>query len=101
MIEVRIEWPSGQVTELKNIPAKQILTITEPGGQPRLQVTRVNGIVQFAFNGDAGQKYAIEASSDLRAWSELTTLTGALEPVVFNDTGRSSNSQTFYRTVIR
>ena len=99
--EVRIEWPSGQVTELKNVPARQILRITEPGGKPQLHVTRVQGVVQFSLRGDAGQKYAIEASNDLRAWSEVTTLTGALESVVFNDAGRSSSDQTFYRAVIR
>ncbi len=99
--EIRIEWPSGQVTELKNVPAKQILRITEPGGKPQLHVTRVQGVEQFSLRGDAGQKYAIEASSDLLTWSEITTLTGALEPVVFNDAGRPSDSQTFYRAVVR
>lgn len=99
--EVRIEWPSGQITELKNIPAKQFLTITEPGGQPRLNVTRANGKVEFSLSGDAGQTYAIEASSDLRTWSEVTRLTGALTPVVFNDAGQSSNSHAFYRAVVR
>jgi hypothetical protein len=29
---VRVEWPSGQVTELRNVASKQILTITEPPG---------------------------------------------------------------------
>jgi hypothetical protein len=29
---IRVEWPSGQVTEMHNVAAGQILTITEPPG---------------------------------------------------------------------
>ena len=36
---VRIEWPSGTTQELSNVAANQFLTVTEPGGEPRLAAT--------------------------------------------------------------
>ena len=66
---VRIEWPSGTVQELTNVPAQQFLTVTEPGGEPRLEATRENGKAQLTLTGKQGSRYAIETSTALPIWN--------------------------------
>ncbi len=97
--EVRIEWPSGQVTELKNVPVKQLLTITEPGGPPRLAASVDNGSTRLTLTGDIGKSYTIESSSDLRVWTLLTILTGAVDPVLFTDPAAGNSPTRYYRAV--
>src|SRR5258708_21310374 len=65
---VRIEWPSGTVQELVNVASKQFLTVTEPGGEPRLAATRENDTVQLTLTGKQGSRYAIETSTALPNW---------------------------------
>jgi hypothetical protein len=48
---LRIEWLFGAVQEFPNVPAKQILTITEP---PRLLPGLANGMPQFTLKGAPG-----------------------------------------------
>ena len=90
------------MTELKNIAAKQILTITEPGGALKLSAAIVGGAIQLTLTGDSGKTCALEASSELRVWTPLTNLTGAAEPVPFTDPNSvSSLRRFFYRAVVR
>ena len=70
--EVRVEWPSGQVTELKNVASKQFLTITEPGGAPRLQAVWSNGSLRFTLTGDPNETYRLDQSRDLRTWQPFS-----------------------------
>jgi hypothetical protein len=66
---VRIEWPSGLVQELRDLPADQILSVTEPF---RLEVM---GPGQFCLRGWRGQVSTVEASADLRTWNAIATVT--------------------------
>ncbi|MEW6160187.1 MAG: CRTAC1 family protein [Verrucomicrobiota bacterium] len=78
---VRIEWPSGILQELRNVPAKQILTVTEPPSlAPIVKVT--NEMVELTVRGWKGFTYVVEASSDLHSWTQIgtaTNFTGVLQ----------------------
>ena len=95
---LRIEWPSGIVTEFHTVSANQILTVTEP---PKLEPTVkvLNGMVELKVRGWKGFTYAIEASSDLKMWQRLGTaqnLTGTLQ-AADPDAGAARR---FYRLVV-
>ncbi|HZM01395.1 MAG TPA: choice-of-anchor tandem repeat GloVer-containing protein [Candidatus Saccharimonadales bacterium] len=95
---LRIEWPSGAVQEFPNVAPRQILTITEP---PRLMATLTNGVPQFSIKGGRGFQYDIEASTNLAAWSPISTLTitnlSGLAQIIDN-TAPGANPR-FYRAV--
>jgi hypothetical protein len=90
---MRIEWPSGIVQELRDLPAKQILTVTEP---VRLQAT---GLGQFQFKSWKGQAFTIKASADLTAWNSIATVTNLTGTVEFTDPEAGLLAQRFYRLV--
>ena len=90
---VRIEWPSGLVQELHDVAPKQFLTITEPA---RLQVL---GPGAFRVQSWKGMTFEVQASTDLKQWSPVNTvtnLTGALE---FTDPDAANHLRRFYRAV--
>jgi hypothetical protein len=95
---LRIEWPSGIVQEFQNVAPKQILTITEP---PRLLASTTNGVPQFSLKGGRFMQYDIQASSDLMAWSPVSTVTitnlsGTAQII---DPGAPGSDHRFYRAV--
>jgi hypothetical protein len=78
--EVEVLWPSGNVTTLRNVAARQILTVTEPDDRLRLKVRAVaaGGELrqwELSVTGPAGTAVAIEASTDLGAWTEAARVT--------------------------
>ena len=97
---LRIEWPSGTVQEFPNVPAKQILTITEP---PRLLTTTTNGTPQFYLKGGRGFQYEVDSSPDLSAWSSIgvLTITNLNGTTTIVDTNPPALDQRFYRAVSR
>jgi hypothetical protein len=48
---------------------EQFLTVTEPGGEPRLAAARQNGQMQLTLTGKQGSRYAIETSTALPNWN--------------------------------
>jgi hypothetical protein len=98
---VRVEWPSKKVQELKGVATDQFLTITEPGGQPRLSIVVQPEGLQFKLVGDLGTSYRIERSSDLTTWQPLTTvtITSADGAAAFSDTAAAAQARRFYRAV--
>ena len=88
--------------ELHNVASKQFLTVTEPGGEPRLAAARENGQVQLTLTGKQGSRYALETSTALPNWTSagltvtVTNLSGA---VTFPAPGRPDGAQRFYRAV--
>jgi len=62
---VEIEWPSGRKQTLSDVVARQILTVIEPGGAPRLSVTP-DGVLHL--EGDPNKAYLVESSSQLTEW---------------------------------
>jgi enediyne biosynthesis protein E4 len=98
---VRIEWPSGTTQELTNVAANQFLTVTEPGGEPRLAATRQNGQLQLTLIGKQGSRYAIETSTGLPTWNSTAltlTVTNQSGAVIF-PAPATNVAQRFYRAV--
>ena len=92
---VRIEWSSGIVQELHNVPANQILSVTEP---VRLQAT---GRGAFEFRSWKGQIFGVEASTDLSVWSSLGSVTNTSGLIQFSDPEALSFAARFYRVLPR
>ena len=60
-------------------------------------VTVSNGVVQLVITGPVGGAYAIEASSNLATWTQLTTFTNTTGTYQYTDTSSTNNSTGFYR----
>ena len=99
---VRIEWPSGTVQELSHVAAQRFLTVTEPGGEPRLAARHENGEVQLTLTGKQGSRYALETSTALTNWNSAAltvTVTNRSGAVTFPAPGATSEPRRFYRAV--
>ena len=92
---LRIEWPSGIVQELSNLPANEFLTVTEP---PRLRPLASNG---FQIQCWLNQSFDIQASTDLAAWTHVTTLTNETGTLEFHDPDTSNHDCRYYRVMSR
>lgn len=95
---LRIEWPSGIVQEFRDVPAKQLLKVTEP---PRLKASHETGQFLMSLPGGKGIVYEIQSSGDLTEWTSvglLTNVTGRLE---FRNPESVSKRRGFYRAVLR
>ena len=77
---IRIEWPSGIVQELANVPVDQFLTVIEER-QLGLSCTirPENGVFVLKVTAEPGQTVRIYASEDLANWEEKESLTGSGE----------------------
>jgi hypothetical protein len=72
---LRVEWPSGIVQEIFNVPGRQILTVTEhqdgATNAPSLAMSNVaDGTVQLTATGQADLRYVFEGSTDLAQWTK-------------------------------
>jgi hypothetical protein len=90
---LRIEWTSGIVQELHNVPAKQYLTVTEPA---RLAMPSPGELHVQCWKGMA---YQIEGSPDLSVWTPLATVTNLTGKLQWTDPGAPGPSARFYRAV--
>jgi hypothetical protein len=73
---LRIEWPSGIVQEFADVGVRQILTVFEPGLEPRLSrpVLGADGRFRFDLSGEPEKSHRIESSPDLSDWSTVQRL---------------------------
>jgi len=71
---VRVEWPSGQVSELTNVAARQQLTLVEEGDPVHLAAGRSGNEFALTLRGYRGVPYVLERSTDLWHWSAITNL---------------------------
>lgn len=79
---LRIEWPSGRVQEWHGVPARQSLTMVE---RTDLAASLgASGEVSLAIQGPRQQRYRVEASGDLKAWSQIGSVT------ITNENGTAS-----------
>jgi hypothetical protein len=90
---LRIEWSSGIVQELRDVPARQTLTVTEP---PRLEMLQAGVLKVRCWKG---QEFSIESSTDLRQWQTLSTLTNLTGTLEFDDAEAVHHVMRFYRAV--
>jgi enediyne biosynthesis protein E4 len=101
---VRIEWPSGIVQQLTNVPGSQSLTVIEHQKEattpPSLAASKSgDGKVQLSVTGQTNLLYVFGASTDLVQWTKIavrTNLTGTLE---FTPP-TSSGPRQFYRVLM-
>ena len=70
---LRLEWPSGIVQELHNVPRKQTLTVVERTDL----VIAANGTGEFdlMLKSPRQQRYRVDACTNLVNWSSVTSLT--------------------------
>ncbi len=90
---LRIEWPSGIVQELRNVAARQILTVTEP---PRL-IPRSAGTFQIQSSVD--QAFDVETSTDLETWSTAATVRNTTGVLAFEDPKAAQHQSRYYRVL--
>jgi enediyne biosynthesis protein E4 len=97
---VRIEWPSGTVQEFRDVAAKQFLTVTEPA---RLVAAHSNGVPKFTLQGGRNLQYDVQWSTNLTAWSLLSTvtITNFNGTALITDTNMPSSDYRFYRALLR
>jgi hypothetical protein len=74
---LRVEWPSGIVQELADVPVDQILTVSEELPAPVLVTPALvaPGRFQFTLRGKMGQTCQLEVSQDLDDWTAVETHT--------------------------
>jgi hypothetical protein len=95
---VRIEWPSGHVTELHDVPANQIMTVQEP---PGLKVGRPeHGIIPVSITGHIGERYDVKVSGDVAvpadSWVLWQTVTNTSRTITVSDPSPNA-AQRFYK----
>ncbi|MBI2947529.1 MAG: CRTAC1 family protein, partial [Verrucomicrobia bacterium] len=97
---IRVEWPSGTVQEFHNVPAKQILTITEPPKLVAEGFSRIGDRVGFQFHliGAVGRRYRVEISSNLRDWQTWATIASKKRSTYLNQAS-SFSSWNFFRVI--
>jgi hypothetical protein len=97
---LRIEWPSGTIQDLENVPSKQYLIVSEPA---RLQVTAPNGRPTVTLLGGRAMNYDIHVSPDFKGWSPLTnlTVTNVNGSALITDSNISNSGTRFYRSLLR
>ena len=84
---IRIEWPSGIVQELANIPVDQFLAVTEPGRIALSCAIRPDdGAFVLTATAEAGQTVRIYGSEDLTTWTEVSQSTGGGEVFIVEPT---------------
>jgi hypothetical protein len=96
----RIEWPSGTVQVMTNVPPQQFLTVTEPAAL-KAPAILPDGSFQFSLIGGVGVRYDLETSSDLGSWTAWTSLTCTNRTMTLTDTNVITGSGRFYRAVKR
>jgi hypothetical protein len=95
MDALRIEWPSGIVQELRDLPAKQFLTVAEPA---RLIP---QGVGAFQIQCWINQSFEVEASTDLTGWSNVATVTNLTGTLVFEDAEADEYASRYYRVLAK
>jgi hypothetical protein len=92
---LRVEWPSGRVQELQDLPVRQYLTVTEP---TKLEVSGTNA---FRIRSWRGMAFDVQASQDLLDWQAVATVTNLTGMLEFPDANAAGPTARFYRVMHR
>jgi enediyne biosynthesis protein E4 len=101
-----IEWPSGVVQTLTNVPAKQILTVVEhqlgATNAPILTSASrpADGSLTLTASGMMGLLYLFEGSTNLVNWTWLGVRSNATGSIQFTDLRATNYPIRFYRASI-
>ncbi len=108
---VRIEWPSGQVTEMRDVAANRILTITEPPAIRPVSAAPA-GAFQFELKSHRGMVWDLYASDHVHFsaetcacsngyWKADQCVTNTTGTVVVTDTNVQGAAARFYKVEAR
>lgn len=78
------------------------ILIDDDDGPPLMLSPTITPSQQFQvmFQGKPGQRFSVEASTNLPIWFPLVTLTNTTGTLLFNDPVPATNSHRFYRTLV-
>jgi hypothetical protein len=101
---LRIGWPSGIVQEIENVPANQILSVTEhqewATNAPSLAMANLTDVtVQLTATGQTDLRYVFQAFTDLAQWTKLAVRTNLTGTVNYTPP-TSAAARRFYRVVV-
>ncbi|MHC1766737.1 MAG: FG-GAP-like repeat-containing protein [Verrucomicrobiia bacterium] len=95
VVTLRIDWTSGIVQEIKNVPANQYFTVTEP---LRLRMDQPGELHVQCWKGMVCR---VDVSLDLTNWTPLTTVTNLTGQLQWQDPAAPSTATRFYRAVLQ
>jgi hypothetical protein len=95
---LRIEWPSGIVQELTNVPTRQFLTVKEPSKLTPANL-QPDGLQTLALQGAPGITYSLETSENLVNWIPLIFLTNQTGRILWTNQSPAYEPLHFYRAV--
>ena len=96
---LRVEWPSGQVTELHNVPVRQSLTITEAPGLRALGMNQ--GTMQMQITAHPGMNVGMAVSSNLVDWMPWQTLPQTNRTMRVTDPEAGQHPRRFYKARVQ
>jgi hypothetical protein len=104
---LKVEWPSGVVQTLTNLPANRIMNIVEqqkPRAARNPSITDVSrsidGTMHLSVSGDAGYLYVVESTTNLANWSWLGVRTNTSGTFSYIDSKGTNQGDYFYRVSI-
>jgi hypothetical protein len=95
---VRVEWPSGQMQEFYNVPANQIVTITEPPGLAAVSCPEP-GLLRMQLQGNVGSIYDLFTSTNLVDWVICQSIISTNRKMLIEHAAPPS-AQRFYRAAL-
>jgi hypothetical protein len=97
---VRVEWPSGAVQEMTNVPTRQFLTIKEPS---KLQAQYAPGGAEFylSLQGGRGLTYSIESSPDFVNWAPIGLMSNQTGVIFWTNHQPVADPLKFFRATER
>lgn len=96
---LRIEWPSGSVDELHDVPAGQTYTLVE---RPVLAIRHESGgVFDLTLRGERHRGFRLESSANLTDWTLVgpITITNLVGTASLKHAAAGPESQRFYRVV--
>lgn len=96
---LRVEWPSGAVTELHNVAVRQSLTITEAPGLRTLGFGQ--GAMQLQVTAHPGMNTALSHSSNLVQWTPWQTVPQTNRTTIVTDPDASQHPIRFYKARVQ
>ncbi|MBE7499475.1 MAG: CRTAC1 family protein [Verrucomicrobiales bacterium] len=91
---LRLEWPSGIVQEFRDVPARQILTVTEPAQLVPL------GPREFQIRCWKGMQFQVQKSHNLQDWLSLGFVVNQTGTLLFQDTQTEPQAARCYYRVM-
>jgi hypothetical protein len=97
---LRLEWPSGVVQEIADVPVRQVLEIIEPIQLADILVPRAgSGSIELRLTGTTARRLRVSASSDLIRWSAFEADWQEGDRLSFTDPEAATATHRLYRVL--